>query len=451
MAEPGENLSGREIETLQAVAEGLANKEIATKLFISPNTVKVHLRNIYTKLGASSRTEAVTMALQQGLITLAGPDEAAEEGSVDQAEPDAAAAMEGETAVSPSVFPLNRSAIALIAIILFVASLIGFISWRALSEPTPPTPEPFVEEPIGETRWLHNRPMPEGRVGMAAAAVGLDVYAIGGETAVGVTNSVAVYDTGEHIWREAAAKPTAVSDVTAAVLFGEIYVPGGKLESGEVTAVVEAYSPANDAWRPIAALPQPLAGGLTLTDGSFLYLFGGWDGDAYLDSVYVYDPAGDSWGPLEPMTQPRAYTAGAFMTGEFFIVGGLNEKPLAMCQAYDPVAATWTDCPDMLLSRVGAGAAALLNKLYVIGGDLNETDDVTYSEFYDPASQKWQVVNTPPQDEQSTWSRLGVTNVETRVYVLGGRRNGFPSKDTLVYSPFVYQTFIPAAAAGSKE
>jgi len=451
MAEPGENLSGRELETLQAVAEGLANKEIATKLFISPNTVKVHLRNIYTKLGASSRTEAVTMALQQGLITLAGPDDAAEEESIDPAELDAAADMDVEMAVPPSKFSFNRPAMVLVAVTLVAVILIGLFSWQALSDPAPPTPEPFVEEPIGETRWLHNRPMPEGRVGMAAAAVGLDVYAIGGETAVGVTNSVAVYDTAEHIWRAAAAKPTAVSDVTAAVLFGEIYVPGGKLESGEVTAVVEAYSPANDAWRPIAALPQPLAGGLALTDGSFLYLFGGWDGNDYLDSVYVYDPAGNSWRPLEPMTQPRAYTAGAFMTGQFFVVGGSNDDPLTMCQAYDPVAVTWTDCPDMLLPRVGAGAAALLNKLYVIGGDLNETDDVTYSELYDPASQKWQVVNTPPLVEESTWSGLGVTNVETRVYVLGGRRNGFPSNDTLVYSPFVYQTFIPAAAAGSKE
>ncbi len=447
MAEPGESLSDRELETLQAVAEGLANKEIAAKLFISPNTVKVHLRNVYTKLEVNSRTEAVTLALQKGFITLAGAEEAAE---AESPAPDESDAPSMETAVPPPSKSLNRSEIILLVATLAAVVLIGLFGWQALSDPAPPTPEPFVEEPIGETRWLHNRPMPEGRAGMAAAAVGLDVYAIGGETAVGVTNSVVVYDTAEHVWWEAAAKPTAVSDVTAAVLFGEIYVPGGKLENGETTAVVEAYSPANDAWRPIAALPQPLAGGLALTDGSFLYLFGGWNGEDYLDSAYVYDPAGDSWRPLEPMAQPRAYAAGAFITGQLFVVGGSDGEPLTVCQTYDPLAALWDDCPDMLLPRAGAGAAALLNKLYVIGGDISDANEMTYSELYDPASQKWQVVNTPPLAETQVWASLGVTNVETRVYVLGGRRGGVPSDEAFVYAPFVYQTFIPAAAAGSE-
>lgn len=63
-------LTEREVEVLQLLAQGLANKQIAGLLTISANTVKFHVSSIYTKLGASNRTEAVRMGLQQGLISL---------------------------------------------------------------------------------------------------------------------------------------------------------------------------------------------------------------------------------------------------------------------------------------------------------------------------------------------------------------------------------------------
>lgn len=63
-----EMLSPREREVLQLMARGLQNKEIAAELVISERTVKFHVSSILGKLGAGNRTEAVTMALQQGII-----------------------------------------------------------------------------------------------------------------------------------------------------------------------------------------------------------------------------------------------------------------------------------------------------------------------------------------------------------------------------------------------
>jgi two-component system, NarL family, response regulator YdfI len=65
-----EPLTPRESEVLQMLAGGLGNKEIAAKLGISEHTVKFHVASILGKLGASSRTEAVSLGIRRGLVLL---------------------------------------------------------------------------------------------------------------------------------------------------------------------------------------------------------------------------------------------------------------------------------------------------------------------------------------------------------------------------------------------
>jgi DNA-binding NarL/FixJ family response regulator len=66
----GQALTGRELKVLQGLSQGLANKQIGLALGISEHTVKFHVSAIYTKLGASNRTEAVRLGVQRGLVTL---------------------------------------------------------------------------------------------------------------------------------------------------------------------------------------------------------------------------------------------------------------------------------------------------------------------------------------------------------------------------------------------
>ena len=63
-----EPLSERELEVLQLIAIGLTNREIADRLYLSLNTVKVHARNIYGKLNVHSRTQAIMRAQELGLL-----------------------------------------------------------------------------------------------------------------------------------------------------------------------------------------------------------------------------------------------------------------------------------------------------------------------------------------------------------------------------------------------
>ena len=65
---PAAELTSREMQVIQLLAEGLSNKEIAGLLSISPRTVNFHLDNIYSKLGVSSRTEAAIYALRHGWV-----------------------------------------------------------------------------------------------------------------------------------------------------------------------------------------------------------------------------------------------------------------------------------------------------------------------------------------------------------------------------------------------
>jgi N-acetylneuraminic acid mutarotase len=285
---------------------------------------------------------------------------------------------------------------------------------------------------------------------MAVASIGLDIYQVGGETVEGIDGNVYAFDSVNRVWRKAANKPTAVADVTAVELYDELYLPGGRLADGQATAITEAYSPTQDAWRPIASLPQPLAGGLTLSDGAFIYVFGGWDGESYLDTAFKYDPSADSWRPLSSMPQALAFAAGGTLTGNLAIVGGKNEQgELSSCHLFDPADETWSACPDMLQPRTAAGAAVLLNKLYVIGGGSGD-DDLSFSEVYDPNSETWQVVNTPMFEDRASWPHAGVGHIESKIYVLGGRDGDHYLDETLVYAPLVYQTFIPAASSGDE-
>jgi DNA-binding NarL/FixJ family response regulator len=67
---PRPDLSAREVQVLELIVQGLANKQIAYNLSIAEHTVKNHVKNILSKLGVQDRTQAATAAIQRGIIHL---------------------------------------------------------------------------------------------------------------------------------------------------------------------------------------------------------------------------------------------------------------------------------------------------------------------------------------------------------------------------------------------
>jgi hypothetical protein len=189
-------------------------------------------------------------------------------------------------------------------------------------------------------------------------------------------------------------------------------------------------------------------GGVAVADSDALYLFGGQRGDEILVESYRFDLARQAWESLPPLDGPRVFATGGLIGGQPHVVGGSDgQEALASCERFDPVARSWSTCPEMQVPRESAGSAVVLNKLYVVGGAA--AGEAIFGEIYDP-DRGWQEMETPAVLAESPgWSRPGVTNVETRIYALGGRRLGMRSDEMFIYAPLVYQFFIPAASAGS--
>jgi ATP/maltotriose-dependent transcriptional regulator MalT len=61
-------MTPRELEVLELMAQGMSNREIAEKLFVSENTIKTHSSRVFDKLGAKRRTQAVQMGKELGLL-----------------------------------------------------------------------------------------------------------------------------------------------------------------------------------------------------------------------------------------------------------------------------------------------------------------------------------------------------------------------------------------------
>lgn len=452
-------LSERELEILRLIATGVSNKEIAQELDISTNTVKVHLRNIFGKIGVASRTEAAMQAVRWGLVpavsgSIFGDHSLGRVGSLNQAKD--LNTVSPSQAISPSpelpAIPLTQSRFriyryrwwAVIGFCGLVILLVSMIFWfrRLVLTATSPNSINYPQPP----RMQELAPLPTARLDMATISYENKVYAIAGLTDQGVTGAVECYDPRLDSWEERSPKPIAVSEVSAVVIRGLIYVPGGRLDTGALTQVMEVYNPPEDRWETRASLPVPLSAyGLVAYEGR-IYLFGGWDGRQYLKTVYIYDPSRDSWSQGTPMPGARAFAGAVVVLDKIYIIGGLDgNNVLSTNDIFSPNREgigtnLWSTGKSLPEKRYAMGIASIADIIVVMGGKGNEKGNIVLRSLeYRQEVDQWQQIGSLIPDY---WSNLSLVTLGTQMYVIGGIIDGDITTRNLAYQA-IYTFSLP--------
>ena len=432
MSESSE-LSERELEVLRLIATGASNKQIAQDLSISQNTVKVHIRNIFSKTGASSRTEAAIYAVQSGLVDPAGvplPESRA---------PGSSGFLESWDA-RPTWQKLALVGITILGVVL----ILGLAVWLTRNILNPagagPTPELVV---ANVDRWQERAPLPVGRTGLALVAHDSRIFAISGRGKNGVVAEVDRYDPATNIWETLSAKPIPVTGASGVSIGGRIYVPGGMLESGMVTDVLEIYNPGQDEWETGASLPLVTTGYAAVALEGRLYLFGGWDGENFQDSVLRYDPDSDEWEMLPAMPTPRAFGGAADSSGRIYILGGENAGgSLTVVEEFTPAAEIdgsdpWRRLDPMPFSRSRFGLATMAGIIHIVGGE-GDGESPPPVKFF-PQDGRWEEFE---QIGPQYWVGLGAVPLETYIHAVGGTVEGQESGAHLIYEA-IYTISFP--------
>jgi DNA-binding CsgD family transcriptional regulator len=476
MSNDSTQISEREREILRLVATGATNQQIAHQLNISINTVKVHLRNIFGKIGVASRTEATVYAVRSGLVQLseaatitptavadAPPDEAEpplaplNDADVFASAPDtarewAATPADPIVVIQPPAPTARRWPWLLgggVVAALLIAGLITFLANRG-STPITPTSAPASAgdpTPDARTRWRTLAPMPSGRSGFALTSYNSDTnqyfYVIGGETSGTISNQLLRYEPGTNTWTALTSKPTAVTDIQAKVIGNKIYVPGGRLESGAISDVFESYDPRRDKWATLKPLPGKLSGYALAAFEGKLYLFGGWDGQSYHAEVWQYDPGLDTWSAKSPMQTARAFADAAVpeRQGRIYVIGGENaDGPLTANESYNPAeddgsGQPWSTKAPLPTPLSHLAIATTGRTIFVIGG----SDTAKQLLQYGVALDSWKPDALPIEPLRDLRAEANID----KLYIIGGQNGGTSSAATYEYQAN-YSVFLPS-------
>jgi DNA-binding CsgD family transcriptional regulator len=431
-------LSEREIEILRLVAKGASNKEIGLLLHITTNTVKVHLQNIFKKINVSSRTEAALFAINQGLVVPDGSKKETEEITLSRPDkPDDLVVSQGN--LRGKALNLRRL-LFLIVTLLVVLFLAYFgLSWW-FDRIQLKNPQIYTERPT----WQSLPELSTGRSGLILSINNNQLVVIGGRDGESVTGDTDILDLDRNVWFTAPEKPTRVEKAQASLIKDRIYVPGGMLENGEVTSRFEVFSMQDRRWEVLQPMPEARAAYAMASFNEDFYIFGGWDGTKYTDTVYRYRTGTGEWDQLKPMPVSSGYAAAVTYQGRIFLFGGRNEKGVSgrldvfsITEERDSQG-NWQRVGSLPFPRANMGAVSLVNMVFIVGG-VGKDGQAFPGWVYYPENGDWKPFNAPVE---TAIIDPGVTGSGSNLYLVGGLINEVPDPGVYTFKAF-YTALLP--------
>jgi len=230
------------------------------------------------------------------------------------------------------------------------------------------------------------------------------------------------------------------SVATAAVTEGGkwvLYVIGGKTSSGASLGRVQAYHVATNTWIWHPDLPLPLKetnGAATINNK--IYVSGGTLGDnGEQSSLFMFDPATNRWTRKRDMPEETSGGMSAVSNNKLYVVTdcqgeGCNpSNDIPRFYRYDPATDTWTTLPTPPNDHEHGAAGFIGGKLYVTGG--RGLGDPKQVDVYDPATNQWSS-ESPFGSERAYMAGL---TYNAKLYLIGGYRGTTPVRATNIYDP----------------
>ncbi|MEV0803213.1 kelch repeat-containing protein [Kribbella sp. NPDC050281] len=243
-------------------------------------------------------------------------------------------------------------------------------------------------------------------------------------------------------WQPRHASLTAVQQVSAAVMDGQIWVAGGLTTSTKGTAATQIYDPTKDAWRPGPSLPEGVDHAMLVTYRNRVVLIGGFRSRGGVSvaspQVLIFDDSIGHWVPGPSLHHPRAAAAAAVVGDKIVVVGGRtgSKQLVGQTEVYD--GAAWRDGASIPVPGDHLAAASDRSYLYAVGGrKFDSRNNTSAVQRYEPATDRWTQLAALPKP----LSGAGAAIINGQLLVAGGE-NATP---TVVSTVQAYDLIAPTA------
>lgn len=223
--------------------------------------------------------------------------------------------------------------------------------------------------------WRFESPLPSYRYEFSAAAIGKDIYVMGGirEPSVWLpTNLAEVYNTKTKKWKRVKDLPRLLHHVGVATDDRYLYVVGGNRIRITPSKATFRYDPSTDNWERLPDMPTARGALGAVVIGNILYTVGGADYNKKYSILEALNLKTLKWERLPDMPTPREHLAVAVSPLGIHVFGGYNTDRFGSMQTheiYNPKTKKWSSASPIPMPICGMMSATVDNTVYVIGGE----------------------------------------------------------------------------------